>query len=798
MDGGAAQNIPTIVTIFGATGDLTHRKVVPALWHLFEQNELPEQFAVIGVSRRDTDDARWRESLGEMVRKHLGLADPLTDDFTNLFSFQQGYFDSDDTYEAIARRIQEIDDDWGVCTNKIFYLAVSPAHYKTILQQLAGSGLTDACGGPDGWTRVVVEKPFGKNLDEAKKLDQLLDDRFKEEQIYRVDHYLAKEVLRNILLFRFANNLLEGVWSNRHIEKIEVKLLEEIGVEGRGEFYDGIGALLDVGQNHLLQMAALVTMTDPRSLASENIREQRLAVLEKLRPIQEDEVISRAVRGQYEGFNEETGVDPASSTETYFKIKTEIDSDRWRGVPIYLESGKKMSAAQKEIIITFKHPAPCLCPPGDHYRNSIHFRLEPEPGITIQFWSKKPGPGMNLERRVLDFKYGEEMEAHTYLEGYPNLILSFIAGDQTLFISSAETAAGWRFIDPIIKGWQESAAPLHIYGGDSDLEKTADSILAGGSAREATVQEVAVVGLGKMGGGIAEQLLEKDWRVVGYNRHERATQALEEKGLSGAYSLAEVVSKLSRPRVVWVMVPAGKPVDDMLFGPDGLAAGLDEGDIIVDGGNSFYKDSIRRAADLERHGLKFMDVGVSGGPEGARHGASLMIGGDRETFEYLQPLFQDIAAPGAAAFFKGAGAGHFVKMVHNGIEYGMMQSIAEGFGIMKQSGFDLDLAEVADVYNHSSVIESRLMGWLRDAFVSFGEDLEPLSGSVSHTGEAESTVKTAKELNVDDRVIADSLAFRVESESRASYIGKILTALRGQFGGHAIRNDDEGKIRKTS
>jgi len=241
------------------------------------------------------------------------------------------------------------------------------------------------------------------------------------------------------------------------------------------------------------------------------------------------------------------------------------------------------------------------------------------------------------------------------------------------------------------------------------------------------------------------------------------------------------------------MVPAGAPVDEIIFGDEGLTKYLDAGDIIVDGGNSFYKDSIRRSEELAKSGIGFTDCGVSGGPSGARHGACLMTGGDRARYEFLRPLFLDIAAVGAEQFFAGPGAGHFVKMVHNGIEYGMMQAIAEGFAIMKRADYELDLTKVADVYNHSSVIESRLVGWLQHAYETFGEDLDGLSGSVSHTGEAESTVETAHELGVKGRIIEESLAFRVESEDRPSYTGRVLTALRGQFGGHAIRSDNGEK-----
>ncbi len=789
MDAKQIKNTPTIMVVFGATGDLMRRKIIPAFFHLFDEDRLPEHFVVIGVSRRDIPTEEWRASVKETVAEHLGREHPRVDEFAQLFQYQSSRFEDPQTYSEVAQRIAAVDGDWKICADKIFYLAVPPDYYRGILEYLAGSGLTDACGGPQGWTRVMVEKPFGKNIDEARELDNLLGSLFKEEQVYRIDHYLAKEVLQNIVLFRFANNLLEDVWSQKYIDRVDVRLIESLGVEGRGSFYDGVGALLDVGQNHLLQMLALVTMDYPGSLDADVVRQARLSILEGLTGPQGEAVGRETIRGQYKDFRGEPGVSDDSDTETYFKVRAHLDSPRWRGVPFFLEGGKALDQPRKEVVVSFRHPTPCLCPPGDHYRNSIKFRLEPEPGISIKFWSKKPGERLGLEERNLDFKYGEEAAGHGYLEEYPKLVLDCIAGDQTLFISGPETIAGWRFIDPIISGWRKNITPLHLYAGDDILSVAGEEweTASGGQDME---KRIGVVGLGKMGGGIAGQLLEKGWEVVGFNRNPKVTQQFEQEGLEGAASLAELVGKLQPPRVVWVMVPAGKPVDDIILGDGGLSSLLEPGDIVIDGGNSFYKDSARRGEELAPDGIKFMDCGVSGGPSGARQGASLMIGGDRQPYEQLQPLFRAIAAPAGEQFFEGIGAGHFVKMVHNGIEYGMMQAIAEGFAIMKESQYDLDLTRVADVYNHDSVIESRLVGWLKSAYESFGEDLQSLSGSVAHTGEAESTIDTARELGVPDSVIEAALRFRVASEDDPSYAGQILTALRGQFGGHAIRSND--------
>ncbi len=295
--------------------------------------------------------------------------------------------------------------------------------------------------------------------------------------------------------------------------------------------------------------------------------------------------------------------------------------------------------------------------------------------------------------------------------------------------------------------------------------------------------QIGYIGLGKMGHGMVERLLEKGYKVVAYNRSPEPVKEAEKAGAEGAYTLQELVDKLPTPRTVWIMV-SHQAVDVVLTE---LVPLLSAGDTVIDGGNCFYEETMRRAKELEEKGIEFLDAGVSGGPAGARNGSAIMIGGKREVYEKYAELFKDLSAPDASNYMGDHGAGHFVKMVHNGIEYGMMQAIAEGFAVLKNAPFHLDLLQVSKVYDNKSVIESRLVSWLVDAYTKFGPDLTGVSGSVAHSGEGQWTVETAKKVGVKVMVIEDSLQFRIDSTNSPSYTGQVLTALRNMFGGHNLK-----------
>jgi glucose-6-phosphate 1-dehydrogenase len=776
---------PTIFVVFGVTGDLARRYLIPALFRLYADRLLPKLFQIVGFSRREMSRREFQKYVAGVLSKENREE---VKKFTDLCTYTSGFFEKPEGYDRLAKLFGMRDGEWMACSNKLFYLAVPPTYYHDILRNLKSSGLSKPCSPEEGWTRIIVEKPFGRDRKTAEALDAYLGKLFKEEKIYRIDHYLGKETVQNILAFRFSNSFFEPLWNRDHIESINLQFLESLGLEGRGSFFDGIGAFRDVGQNHLCQFLAHFTMDNPGTFSAEAIRRERFAVLRHLSIPDAKTINQTARRGQYEGYTGEKGVDPKSQTETYFHIKAFINTPRWAGVPIYFEGGKYMPETKVQVVVTLKHPTPCFCPPGsDHkYRNVIRYEIKPQEGVFTAFWVKKPGHEMVLEEREFSFKYREENASRESVSAYAKLVLDAISGNQTLFVSTEETMASWRFVDPVLEAWQKNKTPLVIYpkGVHPLDDMNGVEVQKKGS--------IAVVGLGKMGKNIALRLSEKEWNVKAYDADEKTRASL-----AGIFpilpAMADIAAALPSPGIVWLMVPAGKPVDSLLFeGKNALSRQLRKGDIIIDGGNSFYKDTVRRASRLKKLGISLIDVGFSGGPAGARSGGSLMIGGEARIVKNLSDLFADLSVVGGYAHVGASGAGHFVKMVHNGIEYGMMQSLAEGFAVLKRSPFKFDLEKVAAIYNNGTVIESRLTGWLEKAFKTFGKDLKNVSGTVGRLGEGEWTVKVAKAFKVKIPAIEDALQFRKDSERHPNFTGQILSALRNQFGGHSA---DKPEIR---
>lgn len=453
--------LPTTLVLFGATGDLVAKKIVPAMFHLYVKGKLPEACSIVAYARRDISTDDFRSMVAGILDQRISPR-PSEEDinsFTTLFVYIQGQFDSTEDFSRLAKHLNQ--------GNVLLYLAVPPELTPMIFKNCAASGLSATR--ESGWTRVIVEKPIGKSGETAEEIEGILCKTFDESQIYRIDHYLAKEMVQNILTFRFSNSLFEQSWNSRFIERIDIRLWETLGVETRGAFYDGLGALRDVGQNHLLQMLAFITMDHPEKFDAEAIRANRAKSLQRLNIPTEDDVRRMSVRAQYDGYRDITGVADGSDTETYFRLTATLDTPRWKDVPIMMEGGKRMGEARKEIVVTFRTPESCLCTDeGDeHHKNIVTFALEPSEGITIQFWSKKPGHDFTVEKRTLDFLLRDDAARAQYVEEYEKLFLDCIAGDQTLFVEHDEVRAMWRFIDPVVDAWKRGVVPLITYPPDT-------------------------------------------------------------------------------------------------------------------------------------------------------------------------------------------------------------------------------------------------------------------------------------------------------------------------------------------
>lgn len=459
---------PLTFIIFGATGDLAKRKLIPSLLDLYQKKLLGENFSVVGFSRKDLSDDDYREFAKNIIEVGSEkYSNEIISNFLNNLYYCPGDINDIETYHLLDKKLSNLDNSKHLCSNKLYYLAVPPKLYEPVFNNLAESGLTMPCKEhqEETWSRVLVEKPFGSNGEEAKRLDKILGKLFDEEQIFRIDHYLAKEAIQNILTFRFANAIFEPIWNKDNIEKVEINLYESGDVSERVSLYDELGALNDVGQNHILQMLALVGMEDPKGFTPELIRKARNEVLSKVVPF-DRKIENYASRFQYEGYENEEGVSPKTKTETYFKLKLEINNRRWKGVPFYLESGKALKESKTEINLWFKDKESSVCIDAEtcNYNNLLRFEIQPEEKIEILFWSKKPGLSLGLEKKILSFEYDGENKMIT--DAYQKVLYDCIRGDHTLFNSTSEVMNEWRIISDISEKWKN--IPLKKYSKGSD------------------------------------------------------------------------------------------------------------------------------------------------------------------------------------------------------------------------------------------------------------------------------------------------------------------------------------------
>ena len=455
-----------ILVIFGASGDLTKRKLIPALFKLYLQNLLPKNFAVLGASRSPLSDEDFRDRADEFLPKHEQL-----DAFKKLLYYQPVQNNSPEDFVPLKNRLETIAENTGIERNYIFYLSTPPSLYGVIPKFLAENGLSQS---DNYFRRLIVEKPFGTTLDSAKELNINLLNYFKEEQIYRIDHYLGKETVQNMLVTRFSNGIFEPLWNRRYIERVEITSAESLGVEGRGGYYDHSGAMRDMLQNHLLQVVGFVAMEAPIVVEADAIRNETLKVFQSLRPIKENEVSRFAIRGQYTesnikgeqiaGYRQETGVDKHSRTETFVALKFFIDNWRWAGVPFLIRTGKKLPTRVTEVVIHFKNVPHNLFGSSEfgHTNNQLIIRIQPDEGILLKFGMKTPGAGFNVQTVNMDFHYSDLANGKVP-DSYARLLLDCMQGDATLYARGDAVVAAWKFVQPILNAWQINPE-IPIYG----------------------------------------------------------------------------------------------------------------------------------------------------------------------------------------------------------------------------------------------------------------------------------------------------------------------------------------------
>jgi glucose-6-phosphate 1-dehydrogenase len=469
---------PCTIIVFGATGDLTHRKLIPALFRLSKQKLLHPRTAIVGFARRDFTTEAFRNEMRRAVEP-TGPATADWDRFAEMLYYVPGVFEDHEAFRSLGKLLGEIEEKRGIPGNRIFYFATPPSEFEPLVRNIGAAGLARRAIREErsaSWSRVIIEKPFGRDLNSARELNALVHTVFAESQIFRIDHYLGKETVQNILVFRLGNGIFEPLWNNRYVEQVQITVAESVGIEGRAAYFEGAGIARDIFQNHMMQLLTLTAMEPPARFEADSVRDEKAKVLRTLHPMTPDEVLRDTVRGQYVAgavggvpqisYREEPNVDPKSQVETYMAARVHVDNWRWSGVPFYLRTGKRLARRATEIAIVFRQP------PFSLFRmagcttleaNVLRLRIQPDEGISLSFGSKSPGQELHIDPVQMDFYYltsfGQDPP-----DSYERLLLDCNLGDSTLFARRDEVELAWQFIDPILETWrQDSSPPLVTY-----------------------------------------------------------------------------------------------------------------------------------------------------------------------------------------------------------------------------------------------------------------------------------------------------------------------------------------------
>ena len=469
----------TTIVIAGATGDLTKRKLVPALFNLSYKGRLPPKLKIVGFSRSDHSDESFRELMWQGAQEFGELAARRDDwdAFARSIFYVRGDVGSVDQLVSLANHLQEM-DGYERPANRLFYLSIAPNLYERAVENLGASGLARE---DNGWARVVIEKPFGRDLSSARELNVAMHRVFDENQVFRIDHYLGKETVQNLLVFRFSNVIFEPLWNRNYVDNVQITVAEEVAVGSRAGYYDQSGVVRDMVQNHLFQLLTMVAMEPPSSMDSEALRDKKVEVLKAIRRWEPGEEIAHAVRAQYNGYRDENGVPADSLTPTYAALRLYVDNWRWRGVPFYLRTGKALAEKVSEIVIQFQQPPHLMFAlgPSDLNANVLALRLQPDEGVHLTVESKVPDQWMKFQSVNMEFHYRSAFGDQAIPEAYERLLQDALEGDARLFIRSDQIEEAWNLVDPLLRAWEEpDSAPLHVYEPGSWNVAAADALLA--------------------------------------------------------------------------------------------------------------------------------------------------------------------------------------------------------------------------------------------------------------------------------------------------------------------------------